>query len=163
MATCCSLASPTSQDSGSLFKLASDRGFLTYTGKFGGERHAVPHDNSIQFLIRKVEQDDSRGSHFLHIWIPFFLQRGVPLGFQACERYFWATPSRGSPRSCYPVDKHQHCQTIHKKQQDIQTLKNRLNKSTKSNLKHKHKHILSIYIFTVYTFKQKKNKEKQSK
>lgn len=71
-ATCCSLAYPTPQDSGSLFKLASDRGFLTYTGKFGGERHAVPHDNSIQFLIRKVEQDDSRGSHFLHIWIPFF-------------------------------------------------------------------------------------------
>ena len=95
MATCCSFASPTSQDSGSLFKLASDRGFLTYTGKFGGERHAVPHDNSIQFLIRKLEQDDSRGSHFLHIWIPFFLlPRRVPLGFQACGRYFWATPSR---------------------------------------------------------------------
>ena len=26
------------QDAGSLFKLASDRGFLTYTGKFAGER-----------------------------------------------------------------------------------------------------------------------------
>lgn len=29
------------EDSGSLFKLASDRGFLTYTGKFGGERLSV--------------------------------------------------------------------------------------------------------------------------